>query len=86
MSETEPYKELPLLLGNAPQLDNRRVWYDPRKQNLNTHIMGLPGKGKSRFMQTMIEQDIENGRGLCLIDPHGDLHEQVLHRGLVTVH
>lgn len=78
MSETEPYKELPLLLGNAPQLDNRRVWYDPRKQNLNTHIMGLPGKGKSRFMQTMIEQDIENGRGLCLIDPHGSLVRAVL--------
>ena len=78
MLEAEPYKNRPLLLGTAPRLNNNRVWYFPKEQNLSMHIMGLPGKGKSRFMQSMIEQDIENGRGLCLIDPHGSLVTAVL--------
>ena len=54
MLEAEPYKNRPLLLGTAPRLNNNRVWYFPKEQNLSMHIMGLPGKGKSRFMQSMI--------------------------------
>jgi hypothetical protein len=34
--------------------------------------------GKTTFMRSMIRQDILNGKGVGLIDPHGDLAEQVL--------
>jgi len=42
------------------------------------YIIGKSGTGKSVFMSNMIIQDIKNGEGLCLIDPHGDLIDGVL--------
>jgi hypothetical protein len=43
-------------------------------------ILGQTGTGKSTLMEAMILQDIRAGRGVALIDPHGDLVEQVLGR------
>ena len=43
-----------------------------------THILGLPGAGKSFHMKHMILNDINNGRGVALIDPHGDCAEEML--------
>jgi type IV secretory pathway TraG/TraD family ATPase VirD4 len=40
---------------------------------LHTYIIGKTGTGKTTLLQTKIRQDVEHGRGLCLIDPHGDL-------------
>ena len=39
------------------------------------YIIGQTGTGKSTLLLNMIKQDIEAGRGFCLIDPHGDLAE-----------
>jgi len=36
------------------------------------------GTWKSVFLQTIARQDIWNGDGICLIDPHGDLAEDML--------
>jgi len=47
-----------------------------RKQHC--HIIGGTGTGKSKLMEYMIRQDIRNGNGVCLIDPHGSLYEAVL--------
>ena len=49
---------------------------DDRK--LGMHVIGSPGSGKSKFLEHLIRQDILAGRGLCLIDPHGELYENVL--------
>ncbi len=72
------YNELPLLLGKSLELGNRPAYLLPKQQNLSMQIMGLPGSGKSKFMENMIRQDILNNRGLCLIDPHGSLVHDVL--------
>lgn len=45
---------------------------------LHTYIIGKTGTGKSTCLETMIFQDIEAGRGCCLLDPHGDLVEKVV--------
>jgi type IV secretory pathway TraG/TraD family ATPase VirD4 len=45
------------------------------------YILGKTGTGKSTLIQNMIGSDIKRGHGLALIDPHGDLAEEVL--GLV---
>ncbi|MBI2099431.1 type IV secretion system DNA-binding domain-containing protein [Candidatus Uhrbacteria bacterium] len=37
------------------------------------YIIGKSGVGKSEFLKQMIKQDIEAGRGICALDPHGDL-------------
>lgn len=44
---------------------------------LHTYIIGKTGTGKSTLLQTKIAQDIQAGRGVCLLDPHGDLVESV---------
>lgn len=45
---------------------------------LHTYIIGKTGTGKSTLLQTMILQDIQAKRGVCLLDPHGDLVENVV--------
>lgn len=42
------------------------------------YIIGKTGTGKSTLMRNMIIQDIRNGEGLCVIDPHGDLFDYIL--------
>jgi len=37
------------------------------------YAIGKTGTGKSTLLETLVRQDIAAGRGLCLIDPHGDL-------------
>ncbi len=44
-------------------------------------ILGATGMGKSTLLNYLIAQDLIAGRGLALIDPHGDLAERV--NGLV---
>jgi hypothetical protein len=41
------------------------------------YIVGASGTGKSKFLEFLIRQDIEKENGLCIIDPHGDLIEEV---------
>ena len=46
----------------------------------STHmqIIGASGEGKSKFMEYMIRKDIVYDRGLCLIDPHGYLFNDIV--------
>lgn len=45
---------------------------------LHTHILGATGVGKSTLLHSLICQDISNGNGVAVLDPHGDLIEQIL--------
>ena len=45
---------------------------------LHTYILGQTGTGKSTLLKTKIKQDVLHNRGLCLIEPHGDLVTEVL--------
>lgn len=42
------------------------------------YIIGATGTGKSTLLFNMIAQDIKNQEGVVVIDPHGDLYQQVL--------
>lgn len=53
-----------------------RILKDDRRRHF--YIVGQTGTGKSVLLQEMLKQDIENGEGVALIDPHGDLAEKVL--------
>ena len=50
-------------------------------------IIGSTGEGKSKFIESMIRQDILNNNGLCLIDPHGHLYHDIVtwcaHKGML---
>lgn len=42
------------------------------------YLLGATGTGKSTLIYNMVLQDMEAGHGVAVIDPHGDLFEQVL--------
>src|SRR3989338_3010494 len=43
---------------------------DDRRRHM--YVVGSTGMGKSELLKNMAIQDIEAGRGVCFIDPHGD--------------
>lgn len=47
------------------------IWMDTQDRLRHLYVIGQTGTGKSGFLQTMIEQDMRNGDGVCFIDPHG---------------
>ena len=56
-----------------------RLKKNDRRRHL--YIIGQTGTGKSAFLKNMLVQDIRNGDGVGILDPHGDLVEDIL--GLV---
>jgi hypothetical protein len=53
-----------------------RIKEDDRRRHI--YSIGKTGVGKTTFMEKMIVQDIKNGKGVGVIDPHGDLIESIL--------
>ena len=46
----------------------------------HVHVVGSSGTGKSTLLVRMILEDIEDGHGVGVLDPHGDLIEEVAAR------
>jgi len=42
------------------------------------YIIGKSGSGKSVLISNLAIQDIQAGKGVCVVDPHGDLVETIL--------
>src|SRR5689334_24742894 len=59
--------------GNEASFD---IGVPERRQHV--YVIGQTGSGKSTLLRNLILQDIEDGRGVALIDPHGDLAADVL--------
>jgi energy-coupling factor transporter ATP-binding protein EcfA2 len=45
----------------------------------HTYIIGKTGSGKTTLLRNLIIQHIHRGHGVAVIDPHGDLAEDLLH-------
>ena len=61
-------------LGRQP---HRRFGILQSDRHFHTVIFGQTGTGKSSLIKSMASQDFENSQGFCLVDPHGDLAEQI---------
>ena len=55
-----------------------RIKRDDRRRHM--YVVGKSGVGKSVLMANMAVQDILNGEGVCVMDPHGDLISDILKR------
>jgi|LauGreDrversion4_2_1035121.scaffolds.fasta_scaffold33946_2 hypothetical protein len=42
------------------------------------YVLGKSGNGKSCFLQLLVKSDIDNGFGCAVLDPHGDLTDEIL--------
>jgi hypothetical protein len=86
-AELEPPTNLPLtsdadvaLFGRV-KFRARDAVFGMRTHDRRRHvaIIGKTGMGKSTLIHNLVSSDIRAGRGVALIDPHGDLAESVLH-------
>lgn len=59
---------------------NRRVGFVDKDRLMHSYIVGQTGTGKSTLLLNMIVQDIRRGAGLCVLDPHGELIDEILPR------
>lgn len=67
------------ILGNNIHNGNIEIASLSISQRLrHIHIIGATGTGKSTLLTNLIIQDMNNGLGFSLIDPHGDLVESVI--------
>jgi len=49
---------------------------DDRRRHL--YVVGKSGSGKSKLLETLIIDDILKDKGVCVMDPHGDLIQDIL--------
>ena len=67
-------------------IGERPGWGDPQRFGISAvdhrqhiYIIGKTGSGKTTLLRNLILQHIALGHGVGLIDPHGDLAEELLH-------
>lgn len=61
-------------------LEEKKFVFGIKRMDRRRHmyIIGKSGVGKSKLQELMIRQDIAYGHGLCVIDPHGELIDDIL--------
>jgi len=80
--EAPPPMELPeegIILGRSiyrGQEKMVRILSNDRRRHI--YSIGQTGTGKTYLMENLIIQDIQNGAGVCFIDPHGDSINTIL--------
>jgi type IV secretory pathway VirB4 component len=61
--------------------ENKKEWQLAKireeDRKIHFYVVGASGAGKSKFLEFLIRQDIQKGNGFGVIDPHGDLVEDV---------
>ena len=55
-------------------------WMTEKQRATHTYVIGQPGTGKSRAIESWVMQDINAGHGVGVIDPHGDLFRNLIFR------
>jgi len=60
---------------NKDEIQMAKVAEPDRATHL--YVVGATGTGKTKFLEFLIWQDVEKGNGFAVIDPHGDLVEDI---------
>ena len=73
--------ETGLLLGyNEFRGVKKPIRLSDKDRRRHIHIIGQTGVGKSVLQENLAYQDMLDGRGFALVDPHGDLAEHLLEK------
>lgn len=65
-----------ILLGD--DVLEKPIFLSAEQREAHMHVIGSSGSGKSKFLESLIREDVRNRQGFCLIDPHGTLYRDVL--------
>lgn len=59
---------------------NNHVPFGIRRSDRRRHlyVVGKSGSGKSKMLELLINEDIQSGQGIAVLDPHGDLIDAIL--------
>ncbi|MBN2095986.1 type IV secretory system conjugative DNA transfer family protein [Candidatus Peregrinibacteria bacterium] len=82
----EPPQDLPkkgtkdISLFGITNYHNNFVEFGIKREDRRRHLytVGKSGSGKSKFLELLIRQDFLDGEGVAVLDPHGDLIDNVL--------
>ncbi len=72
------YKDGVLLGWNEYRNKKTPIYFSRKDRWRHQYIIGKSGGGKSVYIGYLARQDVWNGDGICVIDPHGDLVEDIL--------
>ncbi len=80
--EAPPPENLPTsgtLIGESTYMGSRKqIYITDEDRRRHMYVIGQTGTGKTTLIGDLILEDIKNGKGLCIIDPHGELAENAL--------
>ncbi|RJR32188.1 hypothetical protein C4569_00535 [Candidatus Parcubacteria bacterium] len=78
--ETKDNDKQPITILAETNFRNQRRRFGIKKDDRRRHmyLIGKTGMGKSTVLENMIIQDIRNGEGVAVVDPHGDLAETII--------
>ena len=80
--ESPPPENLPTegtLIGESLfRGDRKKIYLTPQDRMRHVYAIGQTGTGKSTLLVQMALEDIRQGKGVCIIDPHGELVDKTL--------
>jgi CxxC-x17-CxxC domain-containing protein len=78
MDSNDPQEQVTALARTNFRNEYRKFGIKTDDRRRHVYLIGKTGMGKSTVLENMIIQDIQNGKGLAVVDPHGDLVEKVI--------
>lgn len=75
---TDPEENLTILGESVFHGRRQQFGIRPDDRRRHMYVIGKTGMGKSTLLENMIFSDIHSGKGIGVIDPHGDLIEAIL--------
>lgn len=84
--KSEPPQDLPkkdsgeISLFGITNYHNNFVEFGIKREDRRRHLycVGKSGSGKSKLLELLIREDLINGKGVAVLDPHGDLVDNVM--------
>ena len=73
-----PTNDVTVLAETNFRGQRRRFGIKTDDRRRHVYLIGKTGMGKSTMLENMIIQDIQNNKGVAVVDPHGDLVEKVI--------
>lgn len=70
--------EITLFAETTFRNDYKRFGIKKDDRRRHMYLIGKTGMGKSTLLENMIVEDISAGKGVAVVDPHGDLAEKII--------